>query len=115
MEETLGILDGIRAEPDELFKIGAVSSRIERLIDELKSEGGADGRINETKNQNQREADIEGGMVLRRDGRDGRCREVDPVDQQGDRGCRENIHFGREDTRDVMGRLTEPLPTGGSA
>ena len=97
---TLEILDDVHAEPDELFKIGVVISRLENAI-QIMEEGGKDGRINETEGQNQREANIEGRMVLRRNRRDGRCREVDPVDQQGDRGCGENIHFGREDTRDV--------------
>lgn len=111
---TLEILDDIHAEPDELFKIGIVISRLENVI-ELLEEGGKDGRINETEDQNQREANIEGGMVHGRDGRDGRCREVGHDAQLCHQENGANISRGRENTREVEGRLTGPLPTRGPA
>ena len=39
LQGTLEILDGIRAEPDVLLVIGTASSRIERLIEEIKQGG----------------------------------------------------------------------------
>jgi hypothetical protein len=112
---TLEILNQIRAEPDVLLAIGAAISRLEDVIEILKGEGGGNGRNNETEDQNQREADIEGGMVFRCDSRDGRCRLVSETSQRSDPENGRNIHCGGEDTREVEGRLTEPLPTRGSA
>jgi hypothetical protein len=40
---SLEILDDVHAEPDELFKIGVVISRIENAI-QIIEEGGKDGR-----------------------------------------------------------------------
>lgn len=111
---TLEILDDVHAEPDELFKIGIVISRLENAI-ELLEEGGKDGRINETESQDQREADIKGGVVLRCDGRDGRRREVGHDAQLCHQENGANISRGRENTREVEGRLTGSLLRGDPA
>lgn len=113
LRDTVTLLDNVHAEPDELFKVGAASSRIERLIEEIRNEGGKDGRINEAESQGQREADVERRMVLRCDGRNGQRRRIGFIAQRSDPeddGC---IRSREENAREIGGNWREKVRENG--